>query len=188
MELYGLSKYDWLSTFLELPNGIPSPDTFRRVFEKIQHDVDETGGVGGSMEDTHDAPGRGRSDKVRVGHRNIAPVGQVHGERHERIRVNQFPKLFNCHAGFLPHASVPCKPDGSGASEPIHQRHAHPRSHHTGERAVRPFLRSHHEHRQPLRRPGDGEPARREGFPGILSMENGLRHTLRKCFMITPSY
>ena len=35
MELYGLSKYDWLSTFLELPNGIPSPDTFRRVFEKI---------------------------------------------------------------------------------------------------------------------------------------------------------
>jgi DDE_Tnp_1-associated len=36
MELYGLSKYDWLSTFLELPNGIPSPDTFRRVFEKIR--------------------------------------------------------------------------------------------------------------------------------------------------------
>jgi predicted transposase YbfD/YdcC len=35
MELYGLSKYDWLSTFLELPNGIPSPDTFRRIFEKI---------------------------------------------------------------------------------------------------------------------------------------------------------
>jgi DDE_Tnp_1-associated len=38
MELYGLSKYDWLSTFLELPNGIPSPDTFRRVFEKIRPD------------------------------------------------------------------------------------------------------------------------------------------------------
>ena len=31
MALYGLSKYDWLSTFLPLPNGIPSPDTFRRV-------------------------------------------------------------------------------------------------------------------------------------------------------------
>jgi hypothetical protein len=28
MALYGLSKYDWLSTFLPLPNGIPSPDTF----------------------------------------------------------------------------------------------------------------------------------------------------------------
>ena len=38
MELYGLSKYNWLSTFLELPNGIPSPDTFRRVFEKIRPD------------------------------------------------------------------------------------------------------------------------------------------------------
>ena len=38
MALYGLSKYDWLSTFLQLPNGIPSPDTFRRVFEKIRPD------------------------------------------------------------------------------------------------------------------------------------------------------
>ena len=36
MALYGLSKYDWLSTFLALPNGIPSPDTFRRAFEKIR--------------------------------------------------------------------------------------------------------------------------------------------------------
>ena len=31
-----MSKYDWLSTFLDLLNGIPSPDTFRRVFEKIR--------------------------------------------------------------------------------------------------------------------------------------------------------
>jgi predicted transposase YbfD/YdcC len=36
MALYGLSKFDWLSTFLALPNGIPSPDTFRRVFEEIR--------------------------------------------------------------------------------------------------------------------------------------------------------
>lgn len=36
MEVYGLSKQPWLSTFLALPNGIPSPDTFRRVFERIQ--------------------------------------------------------------------------------------------------------------------------------------------------------
>lgn len=35
MNLYGVSKIAWLSTFLALPNGIPSPDTFRRVFEKI---------------------------------------------------------------------------------------------------------------------------------------------------------
>jgi len=36
MELYGVSKQAWLSTFLALPNGIPSEDTFRRVFERIQ--------------------------------------------------------------------------------------------------------------------------------------------------------
>ena len=35
MEVYGLSKQAWLSTFLALPNGIPSADTFRRVFERI---------------------------------------------------------------------------------------------------------------------------------------------------------
>jgi len=29
---YGQSKIDWLKTFLELPNGIPSHDTFNRVF------------------------------------------------------------------------------------------------------------------------------------------------------------
>ena len=29
--LYGRSKLPWLKTFLELPNGIPSHDTFRRV-------------------------------------------------------------------------------------------------------------------------------------------------------------
>lgn len=29
---YGLAKQEWLSTFLALPNGIPSHDTFRRVF------------------------------------------------------------------------------------------------------------------------------------------------------------
>ncbi|QIZ72208.1 ISAs1 family transposase [Oxynema aestuarii] len=35
MENYGLSKYVWLKEFLALPNGIPSDDTFRRVFERI---------------------------------------------------------------------------------------------------------------------------------------------------------
>ncbi|WP_084691699.1 ISAs1 family transposase [Desulfobacter vibrioformis] len=32
IEHYGNSKHEWLSTFLELPNGIPSHDTIRRVF------------------------------------------------------------------------------------------------------------------------------------------------------------
>jgi DDE_Tnp_1-associated len=35
MENYGLSKYEWLSQFLKLPEGIPCADTFRRVFDTI---------------------------------------------------------------------------------------------------------------------------------------------------------
>lgn len=35
MENYGISKQTWLKQFLELPNGIPHHDTFRRVFEKL---------------------------------------------------------------------------------------------------------------------------------------------------------
>lgn len=34
-EDYGKVKEDWLSNFLELPNGIPSHDTFRRVFSLL---------------------------------------------------------------------------------------------------------------------------------------------------------
>lgn len=41
MENYGMSKLDWLGEFLALPNGIPCPDTFRRVFEKINPKVFE---------------------------------------------------------------------------------------------------------------------------------------------------
>ena len=41
MENYGLSKYDWLEQFLALPQGIPSADTFRRVFERINPKVFE---------------------------------------------------------------------------------------------------------------------------------------------------
>ena len=32
---YGKAKYDWLKTFLKLPNGIPSHDTFGNVFSVI---------------------------------------------------------------------------------------------------------------------------------------------------------
>ncbi|MCF2150813.1 ISAs1 family transposase [Desmonostoc muscorum LEGE 12446] len=35
VETYGCAKYEWLKTFLELPNGIPSHDTFARVFAQI---------------------------------------------------------------------------------------------------------------------------------------------------------
>ncbi len=35
IELFGQAKKEWLSTFLELPNGIPSHDTFREVFRRL---------------------------------------------------------------------------------------------------------------------------------------------------------
>ena len=41
IELYGRSKRAWLATFLALPNGIPSHDTFRRVFMLIDPDAFE---------------------------------------------------------------------------------------------------------------------------------------------------
>src|SRR5215211_8308208 len=41
IELYGRSKQEWLGTFLALPNGIPSHDTFRRVFMLIDPDAFE---------------------------------------------------------------------------------------------------------------------------------------------------
>ena len=33
---YGHSKIDWFKEFLALPNGIPSHDTFGRLFAKIE--------------------------------------------------------------------------------------------------------------------------------------------------------
>jgi predicted transposase YbfD/YdcC len=35
MEDFGNEREKWLKTFLELPNGIPDSDTFRRVFERV---------------------------------------------------------------------------------------------------------------------------------------------------------
>lgn len=35
VELFGKSKHDWLKRFLKLPNGIPSHDTFGRVFSRM---------------------------------------------------------------------------------------------------------------------------------------------------------
>jgi predicted transposase YbfD/YdcC len=38
IEDFGHAKHAWLKTFLALPNGIPSHDTFRRVFERLDPD------------------------------------------------------------------------------------------------------------------------------------------------------
>lgn len=36
VENYGIAKQQWLETFLELPNGIPSHDTFERMFARLR--------------------------------------------------------------------------------------------------------------------------------------------------------
>jgi predicted transposase YbfD/YdcC len=38
MEDWGLEREEWFRGFLELPNGIPDRDTFRRLFERIRPD------------------------------------------------------------------------------------------------------------------------------------------------------
>lgn len=38
VEDFGDTKYDWLRTFLTLPHGIPSHDTFNRVFSALNPD------------------------------------------------------------------------------------------------------------------------------------------------------
>jgi predicted transposase YbfD/YdcC len=36
IETFGRKRKDWLRRFLELPNGVPSHDTFERVFDRLQ--------------------------------------------------------------------------------------------------------------------------------------------------------
>ena len=42
VEQFGLAKRDWFATFLELPNGIPSHDTFWRVFRRLDPEQFQT--------------------------------------------------------------------------------------------------------------------------------------------------
>ena len=46
IEDFGNAKIAWLGTFLELPNGIPSHDTSRRLFERLDPDEFQTGFLG----------------------------------------------------------------------------------------------------------------------------------------------
>ena len=43
IEDFGNAKHDWLKTFLDLPNGIPCHDTFRRLFERLDPDEFQKG-------------------------------------------------------------------------------------------------------------------------------------------------
>lgn len=42
MEHYGIMKRQWLEGFLELPNGIPSHDTFNRFFSALDPGIFES--------------------------------------------------------------------------------------------------------------------------------------------------
>jgi len=39
IEIFGKAKQEWLGSFLELPNGIPGHDTFRRVLSRVNANV-----------------------------------------------------------------------------------------------------------------------------------------------------
>jgi predicted transposase YbfD/YdcC len=57
IEDFGNAKVDWLRTFLALPNGIPSHDTFRRLFERLDPDEFQAGFLGW-IEALHEATER----------------------------------------------------------------------------------------------------------------------------------
>ena len=57
IEDFGNAKHDWLKTFLDLPNGIPSHDTFRRLFERLDPDEFQKGFLGW-IEALHEATER----------------------------------------------------------------------------------------------------------------------------------
>ena len=42
IETYGKAKEEWLKSFLELPNGIPSHDTFGRIFSRLDPEILES--------------------------------------------------------------------------------------------------------------------------------------------------
>jgi predicted transposase YbfD/YdcC len=57
IEDFGKAKHHWLKTFLDLPNGIPSHDTFRRLFERLDPDEFQRGFLGW-IEALHEATER----------------------------------------------------------------------------------------------------------------------------------
>ena len=57
IEDFGNAQVAWLGTFLDLPNGIPSHDTFRRLFERLDPEEFRRGFLGW-VEALHGATGR----------------------------------------------------------------------------------------------------------------------------------
>jgi predicted transposase YbfD/YdcC len=57
IEDFGHAKHTWLKTFLDLPNGIPSHDTIRRLFERLDPEQFQKGFLGW-IEALHEATER----------------------------------------------------------------------------------------------------------------------------------
>src|SRR6476620_6374866 len=57
IEDFGKAKHNWLKTFLDLPNGIPCHDTFRRLFERLDPEEFQRGFLGW-IEALHEATER----------------------------------------------------------------------------------------------------------------------------------
>ena len=58
IEKFGKAKQDWFSQFLELPNGIPSHDTFNRVFALLSPDIFRESFIGWVNEIANVLPGQ----------------------------------------------------------------------------------------------------------------------------------
>jgi len=70
---FGRAKMEWFQTFLELPNGIPSHDTFNRVFARLDPQEFRTGFMGWI-----------RAVSEVIGGQVIAIDGKVLRRSHER--------------------------------------------------------------------------------------------------------
>lgn len=74
IENYGKAKIDWLRGFLTLPSGIPSHDTFNRVFAALDPHELEKGFVAGNI----DCPSDGRRSHR---HRRQGSQGHAQGRQ-----------------------------------------------------------------------------------------------------------
>src|SRR5947209_9846079 len=77
VELFGKAKRKWLENFLQLPNGIPSHDTFGRVFALL--DPDQLVGV--LQQFVQSATGSLEGQTVAIDGKTLAGSGQSTGKK-----------------------------------------------------------------------------------------------------------